>query len=211
MVRELQLAIAGEVRMGPVVAVHLAELAALASLGRLDEALEVAERALSRASRFEVPYDRMIVASAHGELLVGAGRLEEARRRGEEALAELPEEAVPVPALVLLVAELRRWNDDRRSALDALRKLLQTELDPLTRCRASAFEASLGAELGVGDGAVLEALQREADELRDAQGVVSAWVAVYRARVGGARGERPEVPGYARVLERAVREMWGGA
>jgi predicted ATPase/DNA-binding winged helix-turn-helix (wHTH) protein len=210
-VRELQLAIADDVRMGPIVAVHLAEVLALASLGRLDEALEVAERALSRAARFEVPYDRMIVAAAHGELLVGAGRLDEARRRVEEALAELPEFVAPVPQLVLLVAELRRWNDDRRSALDAVRKLLETELDPLTRCRAAALAASLGAELGaelgVEPGAGLVALQEEARDLRDAQGVTEGWVRVYLARAG-VRGERPAVPGHALVLGRAVREVW---
>ena len=123
-------------------------------------------------------------------------------------LAELPETIPPTAALVVVVAELRRWHDERSRALEAIRTLYVAGLEPAYRCIAGALRCSLAAELGLEDGAGIAALEAEAERWPDADGTVRSWVRVQRARIVGASGAAPAVPPWAFALRVAVDELW---
>ena len=203
-------AVAGRVldRPGPsaqaLVWASTAAVPALGSLGRLGEALAVAERglAVARANREELPWGETQLGLGYCQLLLGAGRLAEARAIADlgyqAAVADRsPEQTGGWAGFRGLVAKAQGQVATAEASFQEAVALLD-EQDPYRFMHCCLAELASMAAIR-GDQAAAGAWLDRADARRgNANRLFDAWVELDRAWVAAAAGELTRAHGLAR-------------
>ena len=146
--RDLRQAIGGLTRRGEWASAAEGSLALAASLlkrGRPRDAKAVVDAA--RESCRKSPGDRMLIAAATlaGVALVDLGRLDEAETvlAAAQTVAAHADDRQALPPVALALARCRFWRGQYADARDALRLLLDRDLDDGLRVRADVMRARL--------------------------------------------------------------------
>jgi predicted Zn-dependent protease len=115
----------------------------LVQQGRLNEALEVADRALSRVTAGEAP-PVVTLASTRGDILARLGRTREAEAAFREEIARFPTTRQAYIRLSILMAEQHRFSEIE----PALQAMVEASPSPSTFGLAARVMADLGNEEG---------------------------------------------------------------
>jgi DNA-binding CsgD family transcriptional regulator len=203
-------AVAGRVldRPGPsaqaLVWASTAAVPALGSLGRLGEALAVAERglAVARANRAELPWGETQLGLGYCQLLLGAGRLAEARAIADlgyqAAVADRsPEQTGGWAGFRGLVAKAQGQVATAEASFREAVALLD-EQDPYRFMHCCLAELASMAAIRGDQAAAAAWLDRADARHGNANRLFDAWVELDRAWVAAAAGELTRAHGQAR-------------
>lgn len=188
-----------------------AAVPALGSLGRLSEALAVAERglALARTRREELPWGETQLGLAYCQLLLGAGRLAEARAVADAgyqaAVADRsPEQTGGWAGFRGLVAKAQGQVATAQASFQEAVALLD-EQDPYRFMRCCLAELASMAAIRGDQPAAAAWLERASARQGDANRLFDAWVELDRAWVAAGAGELTRADRLARHAAEMVR------